>query len=59
VKLRKPTRAPNFIMIDWSECGAVERTPDTLSGAWRFEKLAFLLGGCSRISNRARQSINS
>jgi len=23
-------------MIDWSECGAVERTPDTLSGAWRF-----------------------
>jgi uncharacterized protein (DUF433 family) len=23
-------------MIDWSECDAVERTSDTLSGAWRF-----------------------
>ena len=25
-------------MIDWSQCAAVERTPDTLSGAWRFRK---------------------
>ena len=23
-------------MIDWSECQAVERSADTLSGAWRF-----------------------
>ena len=24
-------------MIDWSECPTVERSPDTLSGAWRFK----------------------
>ena len=24
-------------MIDWSECPAVERSADTLSGAWRFK----------------------
>lgn len=24
-------------MIDWSACSAVERSPDTLSGAWRFK----------------------
>jgi uncharacterized protein (DUF433 family) len=23
-------------MIDWSACPVVERSPDTLSGAWRF-----------------------
>jgi uncharacterized protein (DUF433 family) len=23
-------------MIDWSACAAVERSPNTLSGAWRF-----------------------
>jgi uncharacterized protein (DUF433 family) len=23
-------------MIDWSECNGVERSPDTVSGAWRF-----------------------
>ena len=25
------------IMIDWSACPAVERSADTLSGAWRFK----------------------
>jgi uncharacterized protein (DUF433 family) len=25
-------------MIDWSACPAVERSADTLSGAWRFKK---------------------
>jgi uncharacterized protein (DUF433 family) len=25
-------------MIDWSTCAAVERSSDTLSGAWRFKK---------------------
>jgi uncharacterized protein (DUF433 family) len=25
-------------MIDWSACQAVERSEDTLSGAWRFKK---------------------
>jgi uncharacterized protein (DUF433 family) len=25
-------------MIDWSSCPAVERSADTLSGAWRFKK---------------------
>ena len=25
-------------MIDWSTCPAVERSADTLSGAWRFEQ---------------------
>ena len=25
-------------MIDWSACPAVERSTDTLSGAWRFKK---------------------
>lgn len=24
-------------MIDWSECSSVERSADTLSGAWRFK----------------------
>jgi uncharacterized protein (DUF433 family) len=24
-------------MIDWSTCSAVERSADTLSGAWRFK----------------------
>jgi len=24
-------------MIDWSACAAVERSTDTLSGAWRFK----------------------
>lgn len=24
-------------MIDWSACAAVERSADTLSGAWRFK----------------------
>jgi uncharacterized protein (DUF433 family) len=24
-------------MIDWSSCSAVERSADTLSGAWRFK----------------------
>jgi len=24
-------------MIDWSTCAAVERSADTLSGAWRFK----------------------
>ena len=24
-------------MIDWSTCPEVERSPDTLSGAWRFK----------------------
>jgi uncharacterized protein (DUF433 family) len=24
-------------MLDWSRCGAVERTPDRLSGAWTFK----------------------
>jgi len=24
-------------MIDWSACPAVERSADTLSGAWRFK----------------------
>jgi uncharacterized protein (DUF433 family) len=23
-------------MMDWSACAAVERSPNTLSGAWRF-----------------------
>jgi uncharacterized protein (DUF433 family) len=23
-------------MIDWAECTAVERSPDVVSGAWRF-----------------------
>ena len=30
------TRTLRYLMIEWSECDAVERTPDTLSGAWRF-----------------------
>jgi len=25
-------------MIDWSACAAVERSADTLSGAWRFKR---------------------
>jgi uncharacterized protein (DUF433 family) len=25
-------------VIDWSACTAVERSADTLSGAWRFKK---------------------
>jgi uncharacterized protein (DUF433 family) len=24
-------------MLDWSECGAVERTPEKVSGAWLFK----------------------
>jgi uncharacterized protein (DUF433 family) len=24
-------------MLDWSECSAVERTPEKLSGAWLFK----------------------
>ena len=24
-------------MLDWSQCDAVERTPDRLSGAWTFK----------------------
>ena len=24
-------------MLDWSQCPAVERSPDTISGAWRFK----------------------
>ena len=24
-------------MLDWSQCAAVERTPDRLSGAWTFK----------------------
>jgi len=26
------------IVIDWSSCPAVERSSDTLSGAWRFKQ---------------------
>ena len=33
---RTDTNATLLLMIDWSQCAAVERTPDTLSGAWRF-----------------------
>jgi len=24
-------------MLDWSQCSAVERSPDTVSGEWRFK----------------------
>ena len=26
------------VVIDWNACSAVERSTDTLSGAWRFKK---------------------
>jgi uncharacterized protein (DUF433 family) len=26
-----------LVMIDWSQCPAVERTPDKVSGAWVFK----------------------
>src|SRR5437763_1695799 len=29
--------ANNRAMLDWSTCPAVERSPDKLSGAWRFK----------------------
>lgn len=36
VALRPP--GVNFVpMMDWSACPAVERSADTLSGAWRFK----------------------
>jgi uncharacterized protein (DUF433 family) len=34
---RKGSDGKIAIMIDWSACPAVERSGDTLSGAWRFK----------------------
>jgi uncharacterized protein (DUF433 family) len=34
---RKESDGKIDIMIDWSACPAVERSADTLSGAWRFK----------------------
>jgi hypothetical protein len=37
-------------MIDWSACPAVERSADTLSGAWRFKNTAHAGEGIIRES---------